>query len=167
MASAVILPKDYFHTFLTDSKQLSRKQRDILRIEIEKEAIAWSVAQVSNSEIDRINILHASFLAMHRAVDMLSVKPELLLVDGNRFTTYPFIAHQCIVKGDAKFFSIAAASVLAKTCRDELMEELAKEYPQYGWEKNAAYPTAFHRKAIQAHGVTRLHRLTFNLNGLS
>jgi ribonuclease HII len=167
MAAAVILPKDFFHPYLTDSKQLSRKQRDLLRLQIEKEAISWSVAQVSSQEIDQINILNASFLAMHRAVDTLLVQPQLLLVDGNRFTTYPFISHVCIVKGDAKYFAIAAASVLAKTYRDELMEQLAKECPQYGWEKNAAYPTVYHRKAIQLHGITPHHRLSFNLHGLS
>jgi ribonuclease HII len=167
MASAVILPKDYFHSYLTDSKQLTRKQRDSLCIQIEKEAIAWSVAQVSSDEIDQINILNASFLAMHRAVDQLPVKPELLLVDGNRFTPYPFISHACVVKGDAKYFSIAAASVLAKTYRDDFMEQLSREFPHYGWEKNAAYPTEYHRRAIQTHGTTKYHRLSFNLYGLS
>lgn len=167
MAAAVILPKDYKHIYLTDSKQLSRKQRTTLRVEIEKEAISWSVAQVSNNEIDEINILNASFLAMHRAIDSLSLKPELLLVDGNRFTPYPFIPHVCQVKGDATFLSIAAASVLAKTYRDELMEELAREFPYYGWERNAAYPTIYHRKAIQEHGPSLHHRKSFNLYGLS
>jgi ribonuclease HII len=167
MASAVVLPKDYFHTFLTDSKQLSRKQRNELRAEIEREAISWAVAQVSCKEIDQINILNASFLAMHRAIDKLTVKPDLLLVDGNRFTAYPFIPHVTIVKGDAQYFSIAAASVLAKTYRDELMEQLSKDFPQYGWEKNAAYPTGFHRRAILAHGPCEHHRMSFKLEGLS
>lgn len=162
MAAAVILPKDYHHPLLTDSKQLSKKQRETLRPEIIKEAISWSVATASVEEIDRINILHASFLAMHRAVDSLSIKPELLLVDGNRFTPYPFLPHVCIVKGDARFYSIAAASVLAKTYRDDLMEQLAKEFPHYGWEINAAYPTLFHRKAIRQHGRTIHHRTSFN-----
>lgn len=161
MAAAVILPKDYHHALLTDSKQLSKKQREMLREEVLKEAIDWAVASASVEEIDRINILHASFLAMHRAIDNLKTKPDLLLVDGNRFTPYPFVPHVCIVKGDARFFSIAAASVLAKTYRDDLMEKLAKEFPQYGWEVNAAYATAFHRKAIQTHGVTIHHRTSF------
>lgn len=138
-----------------------------MRLEIEKEAISWAVAQVSSKEIDEINILNASFLAMHRAVDQLTVKPQLLVVDGNRFTSYPMVPHVCVVKGDANFFAIAAASILAKTYRDELMEELAKEFPQYGWEKNAAYPTIYHRKAIQVHGTSHYHRLSFNLQGLS
>jgi ribonuclease HII len=167
MAAAVILPKDYTHSYLTDSKQLSRKQRNALRLEIEKQAIAWAVAEVSSREIDEINILNASFLAMHRAIDKLPVKPELLLVDGNRFTSYPFVPHVCFVKGDASYFSIAAASVLAKTYRDELMEELARECPHYGWEKNAAYPTVYHRKAIHIHGISPYHRRSFNLSGLS
>ncbi len=163
MAAAVILPKDYCHTWLTDSKQLSKKQRESLRIEVEKEALAWAVASVSNTEIDQINILNASFLAMHRAVEQLPIKPQLLLVDGNRFKTYPFIPHVCIVKGDAKFLSIAAASVLSKTYRDDLMEQLAKDFPQYGWEKNAAYPTTYHRKAIQEHGTCIHHRMSFKM----
>jgi ribonuclease HII len=161
MAAAVILPKDYTHSLLTDSKQLTKSQRELLRKEIEKEAIAWAVAEASTIEIDEINISNASFLAMHRAVDLLCIKPALLLVDGNRFNTYPLIAHQCIVKGDSKFLSIAAASVLAKTYRDDLMEQLAKLYPYYGWEKNAAYPTIQHRRAIQEHGLCEHHRTTF------
>jgi ribonuclease HII len=163
MAAAVILPKDYSHSFLTDSKQLSKKQREVLRKEIEKEAIAWAVSSVSNTEIDQINILNASFLAMHRAVDALPLKPEILLVDGNRFNPYPFIPHVCIVKGDASYFSIAAASVLAKTYRDDLMDTLARDFPYYGWEKNAAYPTPYHKKAIQDHGTCIHHRLSFRM----
>jgi ribonuclease HII len=163
MASAVVLPRDYFHAYLTDSKQVSRNQREILRSEIEREAIAWSVAEVSCKEIDQINILNASFLAMHRAVEKLLIKPELLLIDGNRFTAYPFIPHVTIVKGDTRYFSIAAASILAKTYRDDLMEQLSKDFPQYGWEKNAAYPTGFHKKAIQVHGTCQHHRMSFKL----
>jgi ribonuclease HII len=162
-AAAVILPRDYHHPLLNDSKKLSKKNRDTLRLEIEREAIAWAVAEVSPQEIDRINILKASFLAMHRAVDQLKNRPELLLIDGNRFTPYPEIAHECIVKGDGKFFSIAAASVLAKTYRDETMEQLAKEFPYYDWEKNAGYPTKAHRAAIQQHGITPHHRKSFQL----
>jgi ribonuclease HII len=162
MAAAVILPKEYHHPLLTDSKLLSKKQREALRPEIIREAIDWAVASASVEEIDRINILHASFLAMHRAVDSLQCKPDLLLIDGNRFTPYPFVPHVCIIKGDARFYSIAAASVLAKTYRDDLMEQLSKEFPQYGWEVNAAYPTDFHRNAIRQHGRTIHHRTSFN-----
>jgi ribonuclease HII len=133
VAAAVVLPKDYRHEWLTDSKQLNRSQRERVRAEILKEAVAWAVAEVSSREIDRINILNASFLAMHRAVDALPAGPELLLVDGNRFNPYPIIPHVCIVKGDTKFLSIAAASVLAKTYRDELMTRLAALFPHYGW----------------------------------
>lgn len=163
MAAAVILPKNYHHPLLNDSKQLTKLQRETLRTEIEREAIAWAVAEASCTEIDQINILQASFLAMHRAVDQLLVKPELLLVDGNRFKPYPFVQHQCMVKGDATYFSIAAASVLAKTHRDAFMEQLAHDFPQYGWERNAAYPTLFHRKAIQTHGITVYHRKSFRM----
>ncbi len=163
VAAAVILPKDYKHEWLNDSKQLTRQRRETVRTEIEKEALAWGVAEVSNQEIDRINIANASFLAMHRAVAGLPLRPELLLVDGNRFTPFPGIDHVCIVKGDAKYLSIAAASVLAKTYRDALMTRLAGEFPHYGWERNAAYPTTAHREAIEKHGVTAHHRLSFNL----
>jgi ribonuclease HII len=163
MAAAVILPKGYHHPFLTDSKQLSKKQRENLRTEIERDALAWAVASVSNTEIDQINILNASFLAMHRALDNLPIQPQLLLVDGNRFKPYPFIPHICIVKGDAKYLSIAAASILSKTYRDDLMEQLAKDFPQYGWEKNAAYPTIYHRKAIQEYGTCIHHRMSFKM----
>lgn len=163
VAAAVILPADYQHSFLTDSKQLSKLQRDLLQKEIEREAVAWAVAEVSNEEIDRINILKASFLAMHYAVDQLVTKPEHLLVDGNRFTPYPMVPHTCIVKGDTKYLSIAAASVLAKTYRDNLMEQLALEYPYYGWETNVGYPTIQHRKAILLHGTCSFHRKSFRL----
>ncbi|MCF2445757.1 ribonuclease HII [Dyadobacter sp. CY345] len=163
VAAAVILPPDYFHLFLNDSKQLTRVQRDILQKEIMQEAIAWSVAEVDNFEIDRINILKASFLAMHYAVDKLHMKPEHLLVDGNRFTPYPMIPHTCIIKGDAHYLSIAAASVLAKTYRDDLMSQLATQFPHYGWETNVGYPTIHHRSAIQLHGPCQHHRMTFRL----
>jgi ribonuclease HII len=161
VAAAVILPKDYTHLLLNDSKQLSKQQRLILRVEIEKEALAYAVAEASHEEIDKINILKASFLAMHRAVEKLTLRPEHLLIDGNRFTPYPLIPHTCIVKGDAKFLSIAAASILAKTYRDDLMEKLAIEFPHYKWQQNAGYPTPFHKKAIKEHGFTPFHRLTF------
>lgn len=163
VASAVILPPDYTHAFLTDSKQLSVAQRQALRTEIKREALAWAIGEASSVEIEEINILKASFLAMHRAVGRLTVEPEHLLVDGNRFTPYPAIAHTCIVKGDARFLSIAAASVLAKTYRDELMARLAVDFPQYGWETNAGYPTIQHRRALNEKGPTVHHRRTFRL----
>jgi ribonuclease HII len=165
VAAAVILPKDYEHPWLNDSKQLSKNQRLELRTEIEKSALVWAVAEASNLEIDQINILKASFLAMHRAVDAISerIKPEHLLVDGNRFTPYPMIPHTCVIKGDGKYLSIAAASILAKTYRDEIMEALAQEYPRYKWHENAGYPTIFHRKAILEYGHTPHHRLTFRV----
>jgi ribonuclease HII len=162
-AAAVILPKDYRNKILNDSKQLTDKIRYELREVIEKEALAFAVAQVSNIEIDEINILNASFLGMHRAVDQLKTIPELLLIDGNRFKPYKKIPHQCIVKGDAKFLSIAAASILAKTYRDDFMVEASKKYPHYGWEKNMGYPTKLHREGIRQHGTTPLHRMTFQL----
>ncbi|GAB3979196.1 ribonuclease HII [Spirosoma terrae] len=163
VAAAVILPRDYTHPILNDSKQLTRNQRDMLREDIKREAIAWAVAEVSHEDIDKINILKASFLAMHRAVDVLPTKPEHLLVDGNRFVPYPMIPHTCIVKGDAHYLSIAAASILAKTYRDELMEQLGLEYPAYGWAKNVGYPTAVHREAIRQFGPTKYHRMSFRL----
>jgi len=163
MAAAVILPKDYRHAYLNDSKQLSRPEREKLRWEIEQEAIAFAVAEASNVEIDAVNILNASFLAMHRAVAMLPLVPQLLLVDGNRFRPYPLLPHVCVVKGDGKLLSIAAASVLAKTYRDQRMESLAQEFPHYGWHTNAAYPTLKHYQAIREHGITPHHRLTFRL----
>ena len=162
-AAAVILPPDFENELLNDSKQLTERQRDQLRPIIEREAVAWAVAMVSPQEIDRINILAASILAMHRAIDQLAVRPEALLIDGNRFRPYPGIPHTTIVKGDGKMMSIAAASVLAKTHRDELMRRLAADYPQYGWDRNKGYPTREHRAAIAVHGTTPHHRLTFQL----
>lgn len=164
VAAAVILPKDYTHPLLNDSKQLSRQQREKFQHEIKQEALAWAIAEVSHEQIDEINILKASFLAMHRAVDQLMVRPEHLLVDGNRFINYPLIPHTCIIKGDTKFLSIAAASVLAKTYRDELMERLAVQYSNYGWEHNAGYPTPQHRNAIREFGLSPYHRLTFKVS---
>lgn len=163
VAAAVILPRDYFHPLLNDSKQLSRAQRELLKEEIKREAICWAVAEVSNEEIDQINILNASFLAMHRALDNCKIRPELLLIDGNRFNAYRDVPHQCIVGGDGLFYSIAAASVLAKTYRDDFMRQIGQEFPDYGWETNAGYPTKQHRKAIQEKGLTPYHRLSFRL----
>lgn len=160
--AAVILDKNFKNTLLNDSKKLSVKDRNELRTLIEKEAVAWAVASVSPEEIDEINILNASFLAMHRALSKLTVKPSLLLIDGNRFTPYENIAHQCIVKGDGKFMSIAAASILAKTHRDAYMENLHLQFPDYGWQTNKGYPTLQHKLAIQANGLTPQHRKTFN-----
>jgi len=162
-AASVILPKTYRNKWLDDSKKLSDKDRYVLRPEIEEKALAWAVGVVDNVEIDKINILKASFLAMHRAIDKLKQKPELLLIDGNRFTPYKKTPHQCIVKGDAKFLSIAAASILAKTYRDDFMKEAAIKHPYYGWEQNMGYPTKKHRDAIRIHGTTPFHRLTFQL----
>ncbi len=162
-AAAVILPKSFRHSFLNDSKQLSENQRNTLRPIIEKKALAWAVAKVDPKEIDEINILNASFLAMHRAIGCLSMRPNYLLIDGNRFTPFPGIPHHCIVKGDGKFLSIAAASILAKTHRDEYMVELAQKFPDYGWEQNKGYPTQAHRKAIRLHGPTKVHRQSFRL----
>ena len=163
VAAAVILPPDFSHNLLNDSKQLSAYQRHKIEEEILTSAIAYAVAEVSHKEIDRINILQASFLAMHHAVDQLTVVPEHLLVDGNRFVPYPMIPHTCIVKGDSLYLSIAAASILAKNHRDRLMEKLAIEYPHYGWERNVGYPTAQHRKGIQLHGPSPFHRMSFRL----
>jgi ribonuclease HII len=163
VAGAVILPPDYQHPTLTDSKQVSRAQRDRLRLDIERDAIAWAVAEASATEIDKINILKASFLAMHRAVDALTIRPEHLLVDGNRFVPYPMLPHTCFVKGDARFLPIAAASILAKTHRDNLMDELDRQFPHYGWARNAGYPTRHHRDAIREHGPCIWHRMTFRL----
>lgn len=162
-AAAVILPADFKNPDLNDSKQLSEKRRYALRPVIEREAIAWAVGVVSPEEIDRMNILRASFLAMHRAIERLEVRPEHLLIDGNRFTPYPGIPHTTVVKGDGKYLSIAAASVLAKTYRDDYMNELALEYPAYHWSDNKGYPTQAHREAIRTHGVTPYHRKTFAL----
>jgi len=162
-AAAVILPEGFFHPLLDDSKKLSEKKRVLLRKVIEKEAIAWAVAVVSPQEIDEINILNASILAMHKAIRTLSIKPEALLIDGHRFKPYPGIPHSCEIKGDGRFMSIAAASVLAKTHRDEYMEKIHKKYPVYGWNKNKGYPTKEHRAAIMEHGVTKYHRMSFRL----
>ena len=162
-AAAVILPEDFANEMLDDSKKLSERQRDMLRPVIERGALAWAVGVVEAEEIDRINILNASFLAMHRAVGALSVKPDFLLVDGNRFKPYPGIPHTCIVKGDGKMMSIAAASILAKTHRDEYMRRIAGEYPQYGWDLNKGYPTKSHRDAIARYGVSPYHRRSFRL----
>ncbi len=162
-AAAVILPKDFQHPILNDSKQISEKQREALRPIIEAEALAWAVAQVDPKEIDEINILNASFLAMHRSVDQLKMKPNSLLIDGNRFNPYPNITHHCIIKGDGKFASIAAASILAKTYRDDFMKNLNAQHPEYGWSKNKGYPTKAHRAAIQMHGATIHHRRSFRL----
>jgi ribonuclease HII len=163
-AAAVILPADFFHPLLNDSKQLKEKQRDLLRPIIEKESIAYAVASVDNNEIDTINILQASYKAMHLSLDKIKVLPQLLLIDGNRFKPYKKIAHQCIIKGDGKYASIAAASILAKTYRDELMKKLHQEFPQYGWDKNKGYGTAIHRKAIELHGLCKYHRKSFNID---
>lgn len=163
VASAVILPKYYQHKLLNDSKQLTKKQRETLRADITRDAVAYEIAEVSNQEIDEINILKASMKAMHLAINKLTIRPEHLLIDGNRFPIYPLIPHTCIVKGDSKFLSIAAASILAKTYRDDLMEELSSLFPQYGWEHNAGYPTLKHRDAIKEFGVTIHHRLTFRM----
>ena len=165
VAAAVILPQNFECPLLNDSKQLTELQREALRPIIEKEALAWAVAEVDNYEIDEINILNASILAMHRAVQKLTTRPEFIIVDGNRFKPYEDIPHQTIVKGDSKYLSIAAASVLAKTHRDELMQTLHAEFPYFDWDKNKAYPTLKHRASIREHGTTGYHRMTFNLLG--
>jgi ribonuclease HII len=163
VAAAVILPKDYENILLNDSKKLSAKLRSKLRPEIEQVAFAWAVAFVDNNEIDDINILNASFLAMHRAVDQLCQKPELLLIDGNRFNPHPDIEHECFIKGDGRYMSIAAASILAKTHRDEYMINLDNKFPGYGWSRNMGYPTQEHREGIKKLGVTQYHRMSFQL----
>ncbi len=163
VAAAVILPKKYKHKLLTDSKQLTKSERDSLEVDIKRDAIAWAIAEVSNEEIDVINILNASFKAMHRAIDQLTTQPEFLLIDGNRFNPYENLPFQCIVKGDSKYLSIAAASVLAKTYRDKLMSALHKQYPVYGWNTNVGYPTMEHRNGIRAFGITPYHRKSFQL----
>ncbi len=162
-AAAVILPKDFYHPLLNDSKQLTKEEREALRPVIEKECVAYAVSSVSNDEIDRINILQASFKAMHLALNKLKSKPEILLVDGNRFKPYKKYPHHCIVKGDGIYSSIAAASVLAKTYRDAHMQHLHKKYKMYSWHKNKGYGTAEHRSAIDAHGLCRYHRKSFNI----
>jgi ribonuclease HII len=168
-ASAVILPTDYHNDLLNDSKQLTAKQRYLLRDEIERDAVAWALGIVTAEEIDKMNILRASITAMHRAIDGLKVKPEHLIIDGNKFMPYKregtLIPHTTIVKGDGKYLSIAAASILAKTYRDDYMKKLHQEFPFYGWDHNAGYPTKEHRQGIEIHGTTPYHRMTFNLLG--
>ena len=163
VASAVILPKRFKNKMLNDSKVLSEKKREFLCPIIKEEAIAWAVGVVNPAEIDKINILNASFLAMHRAIEQLKTKAELLLIDGNRFNSYSNVPHECIIKGDAKFMSIAAASILAKTYRDDIMKDLDAEHPNYHWKKNKGYPTKQHRKAIVEHGANSHHRKSFQL----
>lgn len=162
-AAAVILPPKFYDGRLNDSKKITKKTREELRKVIEEKALAWAVGIVTHQEIDKINILNASFLAMHRAIDQLAKTPELLLIDGNRFKPYLGIAHQCIIKGDSKFASIAAASVLAKTHRDEYMQQINMEYPHFEWHKNQGYPTKKHRAAIKLHGACKYHRASFKL----
>ena len=162
-AAAVILSADFDHHLLNDSKQLNEADRYQLRDEIEETAVAYAVASVNNEEIDRINILNASFLAMHRALDKLHLRPQFLIIDGNRFNRYQDVPHTCIVEGDGKYFSIAAASILAKTYRDEYMEQLHEKYQMYYWNKNKGYGTPEHRSAIEAHGLCRYHRKSFNI----
>lgn len=164
-AAAVILPPDYQNELLNDSKKLTAKKRYALREEIERDAVAWAVGIVTPEEIDKINILNASFLAMHRALDQLQVRPEAVIVDGNRFKPYQDLPSTTIVKGDGKYLSIAAASILAKTYRDDYMLSLAEEYPQYDWQSNMGYPTKKHRQAILEHGITPYHRKSYNLLG--
>lgn len=164
-AAAVILPLDYLNERLNDSKKLTARQRYALRQDIERDAVAWAVGVVTPQEIDQINILNASILAMHRALDQLQVRPEAIIVDGNRFKPYRDLPHTTIVKGDGKYLSIAAASILAKTYRDDEMIRLAQEYPDYDWQHNMGYPTRKHREAIRQHGITPYHRRTFNLLG--
>lgn len=160
-ASAIILPKNFSNTVLNDSKQLSHVQREFLRKILEQEAVSFSVCHVFEKEIDEINILNASFLAMHRALDAMAQTPSFILVDGNRFKPYPNIGHECIIKGDGKYMSIAAASVLAKTYRDEYMAKIHEEFPMYNWKKNKGYPTKEHREAIKQYGLTPYHRKSF------
>ena len=164
-AAAVILPRDYDNPMLNDSKKLSEKRRRELRDQIVRDAVAWAVGVVTPEEIDRINILKASFLAMHRALDQLKVRPEAVIVDGNRFTPYRDLPYTTIVKGDGKYQAIAAASILAKTFRDEYMDRLAEEYPFYDWQKNKGYPTRAHREGIRLHGTSPYHRMSYNLLG--
>ena len=164
-AAAVILPEDYQNELLNDSKQLTEKKRYQLREIIERDAVAWAVGIVTPEEIDKINILNASILAMHRALDQLKVRPEAIIVDGNRFKPYQNLPHTTIVKGDGKYLSIAAASILAKTYRDDYMNQLAEEYPQYDWRSNKGYPTKKHRDAIKQFGITPYHRKSYNLLG--
>jgi ribonuclease HII len=162
-AAAVILPADFYHPLLNDSKQVSKHNREVLREVICREALAWSVASVPPAEIDRINILQATYQAMHSAISQLNRRPEMLLIDGNRFAPYPSIPHLCMIKGDAKFAHIAAASILAKTFRDAYMLELHQQYPNYAFDKNKGYGTATHRAAIELYGLTPHHRKSFNI----
>ena len=164
-AAAVILPKDYDNPLLNDSKKLTEKRRKVLRDQIVRDAVAWAVGVVTPEEIDKINILNASFLAMHRALDQLTIRPEAVIVDGNRFNPYHDLPYTTIVKGDGKYQSIAAASILAKTFRDEYMDSLANEYPYYDWQKNKGYPTKAHREGIREHGPSPYHRMSYNLMG--
>ena len=164
-AAAVILPKGYDNPLLNDSKQLTEKRRYALRNDIVRDAVAWAIGVVTPEEIDKINILNASFLAMHRALDQLTVRPEAIIVDGNRFTPYHDVPYATIVKGDGKYQAIAAASILAKTFRDDYMDRLAIEYPYYDWQKNKGYPTRAHREGIRLHGITPYHRKSYNLLG--
>lgn len=164
-AAAVILPPDYDNALLDDSKKLTEKRRNALRDDIIRDAVAWAVGVVTPEEIDRINILRASFLAMHRALDLLKVRPEAVIVDGNRFTPYRNLPYTTIVKGDGKYQSIAAASILAKTFRDDYMTRLAREYPHYDWQSNKGYPTKAHREGIRLHGISPYHRKSYNLLG--
>ncbi len=163
-AAAVILPKNFSNELLNDSKILNEKQRKDLRVIIESQASYWAVGISSPQEIDKINILNASILSMHRALDQISIKPELILVDGNKFKDYQDIPHECVIKGDGKFMSIAAASILAKTHRDDYMQKIHQDFPFYDWHKNKGYPTKFHKKAIAKHGTTPHHRMTFNMS---
>ena len=163
VAAAVILPLDYTHRWLTDSKQLSKAKREAIKKDIINDAISYAIAEVSNEEVDRINVLQASLLGMHRALDQLVQIPELILVDGNKFIPYKNIPYECIIKGDGKYMSIAAASILAKTYRDDLMEKLSVTHPEYGWERNVGYPTKQHRNAIEKYGITPYHRKSFRL----
>ena len=162
-AAAVILPADFFHPLLNDSKKLNEKTRDLLRPVIEKESIAFAVASVDNNDIDKINILQASFKAMHRAIKQLPTRPQALLIDGNRFKKYPNLSHQCIIKGDGLYASIAAASILAKTYRDEYMHQLHREFVYYGWNNNKGYGTLEHRLSIEKNGLCKYHRKSFNI----
>lgn len=164
-AAAVILPIDYDNPLLNDSKKLTENRRKVLRDQIVRDAVAWAVGVVTPEEIDKINILNASFLAMHRALDQLAVRPEAVIVDGNRFNPYHDLPYTTIVKGDGKYQSIAAASILAKTFRDEYMDSLANEYPYYDWQKNKGYPTKAHREGIRVHGPSPYHRMSYNLMG--
>ena len=162
-AAALFLPQHFEHPLLNDSKQIKEKDRFKLRQEIESQAIAWAVGMVTHQEIDQINILNASFLAMHRAIEKLQTQPQFLIIDGNRFNPYPTIKHQCIVKGDSKYYAIAAASILAKTYRDDFMEQIDLEYPAYQWKKNKGYPTIAHRNTVLEIGLSPYHRKTFKV----